>query len=95
MRQTMPDTLQATLEMSHYTVRKQARQRGLIGEALTRHNQGRVQNAERMDAVTAQLAAMVNRLPHVPPQLITRLANLDQKGTCGGQPTISAEPRGC
>ena len=75
----MRDTRQATIYMYQENLREQARQSGLIGEAITRHNQGRVQDAERMAAVTAQSAEAVTRLPNVPPQLITHLVKLDQR----------------
>lgn len=79
MCQKTRDTLQATFDMSQYNLRYQARQSGLIGEALSHHNQGRRQGAGRSAAVTAQLVEMVNRLPNAPPQLITHIARLDQR----------------
>lgn len=79
LRQTMRDTLQATFDISQENLREQARQSGIIGYASVQHNQGRMQDAERMAAVTAQLAEVVNRLPNVPTQLVTNIANLDQR----------------
>lgn len=63
LRQTMRDTLQATFDISQENLRKQARQSGLIGDVVVQRNQGRMQDAERMAAVTVQLAEVVNRLP--------------------------------
>ena len=66
LRHTMRDTLQATFDISQDNLREQARQSGIIGHAIVHHNQGRMQDAERMTAVAAPLAEVVNRLPNVP-----------------------------
>lgn len=79
VRQTMRDMLQATFDIAQANLREHARQSGNKGYANEPHNHGRMQVAERMAAVIAQLADVVNVCPHVPPQLITNIAHLDQR----------------
>ena len=59
LRQTMEDTLRTTFTISQANLQEQARQSGIIGDAIMRHNEGRMQDAAQFAAITAQLAEVV------------------------------------